>query len=78
MRKLDATALILAIVGAANWGLVAIGEFDLVAKLFGTEFGQTTAISRVVYGLVGISGVWLAARFAALMGREQRRVAVTA
>ncbi len=78
MRKLDATALILAIVGALNWGLVAIGEFDLVAKLFGTEFGETTAISRAVYGLVGVSGLWLAVRFAALMGRDRRRVAVTA
>ena len=41
MKKLDAVALALAIVGALNWGFVAIGEFDLVAKIFGMEFGET-------------------------------------
>ncbi len=71
MRKADFAALILAIVGALNWGLVAIGEFDLVAKIFGMEFGETSAISRVVYGLVGLSGLWLAARFAAIVGRSR-------
>jgi uncharacterized membrane protein YuzA (DUF378 family) len=71
MRKLDAAALILVIVGALNWGLVAIGEFDLVAKLFGMEFGETNALTRIVYGLVGVSGVWVAARFMAIMGRDR-------
>ena len=52
---------ILAIVGALNWGLVAIAEFDLVAAIFGLDFGETNAATRVVYGLVGISGVLLAA-----------------
>ena len=60
MKKLDVLALILVIVGALNWGLVAIGEFDLVAKLFGMEFGETNALTRVVYGLVGLSGIWIA------------------
>ena len=76
MRKLDAAALILVIVGALNWGLVAIAEFDLVATLFGMDFGETSAITRVVYGLVGVSGLWLATRFAALMGRDRDRVPV--
>jgi uncharacterized membrane protein YuzA (DUF378 family) len=71
MKKLDATALILVIVGALNWGLIAIGEFDLVAKIFGMEFGETNALTRVVYALVGVSGVWLAVRFMALMGRDE-------
>ena len=71
MKKLDAVALALVIVGALNWGLVAIGEFDLVAKIFGMEFGETNALTRVVYGLVGVSGVWLAVRFMALMGRDE-------
>lgn len=51
----------LAIVGALNWGLVAIAEFDLVAELFGLTFGETNAATRVVYGLVGLSGLVLAA-----------------
>lgn len=67
MRKLDIAAIGLAIVGALNWGLVALAEFDLVAALFGLSFGETNAITRIVYGLVGISGVYLATRAAALV-----------
>jgi uncharacterized protein len=78
MRKVDAGAMLLAIVGAVNWGLVAIAEFDLVASLFGMEFGETSALTRVVYGLVGLSGAWLAVRFGTLIGREHRRDAVIA
>jgi uncharacterized protein len=71
MRKLDIAALILVIVGALNWGLVALGEFDLVAKIFGLEFGETNAATRVVYGLVGLSGIWVAARLGSILGRSR-------
>jgi uncharacterized membrane protein YuzA (DUF378 family) len=71
-RKIDVLALILAIVGALNWGLVAIGEFDLVAEIFGLDFGETSAVTRVVYGLVGLSGLWLAARATTLLGARDR------
>lgn len=47
-------ALALVIIGAINWGLIGFFRFDLVASIFG---GQTAAISRVVYALVGISGL---------------------
>ena len=73
MRKLDAAALILVIVGALNWGLVALAEFDLVAKIFGMEFGETNAATRVIYGLVGLSGLWIAARATTLLGRNEQR-----
>jgi uncharacterized protein len=73
MRKLDIAALVLVIVGALNWGLVALAEFDLVAKIFGMEFGETNAASRLVYGLVGLSGVWIAARATTLVGRQDQR-----
>ena len=73
MRKLDTAALILVIVGALNWGLVALAEFDLVAKIFGMEFGQTDAASRVIYGLVGLSGVWVAVRATTLLARQDQR-----
>lgn len=76
MRKLDGLTLALVIVGALNWGLVAIAKFDLVATIFGLEFGETNALSRIVYGLVGLSGVWLAARFATLVGRSRESVAI--
>jgi uncharacterized membrane protein YuzA (DUF378 family) len=66
MRKLDLLAATLLIVGGLNWGLVAIAKFDLVAWIFGEDFGGTTVASRVVYGLVGLSAVYA---IAALLGR---------
>jgi uncharacterized protein len=60
MKALTTIAGALLIVGGLNWGLVAIGEFDLVAWLVGEEFGQTNAASRVVYGLVGLAAMYLA------------------
>ena len=52
---MDMIALILSIVGSLNWGLVALFKFDLVAWLFG---GQTALLSRLVYALVALAGVW--------------------
>ena len=59
MRYVNALALLLVIVGAANWLLVGIAKFDLVAALTGTTFGETNAVSSVIYILVGISGLLL-------------------
>ena len=61
MRILKAVALLLVIVGAVNWLLVGIAQFDLVAAITGDTFGETNALSSVVYILVGLSGVALAA-----------------
>lgn len=58
MKKLDVLAAVLVIVGALNWGLVAIAKFDLVAALFGMRFGETSALTAAVYGLVGLAGVY--------------------
>jgi len=66
MKGLTATAAVLTIVGGLNWGLVAIAKFDLVAWIFGLSFGQTNAVTRIVYGLVGIGAVILAARLASV------------
>lgn len=52
---MDIIALILSIVGSINWGLVGLFQFDLVAWLFG---GQSAVISRIVYALVGLAGLW--------------------
>ncbi|MBR4305133.1 MAG: DUF378 domain-containing protein [Clostridia bacterium] len=52
---MDKTALALVIVGAVNWGLISLFKFDLVAWIFG---GQTAFLSRVVYGLVFVAGLW--------------------
>ena len=58
MKIVNALAATLVIVGALNWGLVALGEFDLVAELFGLDFGETNAATRVIYGLVGLAAVY--------------------
>jgi uncharacterized membrane protein YuzA (DUF378 family) len=78
MKKLDILAGALVIVGALNWGLVALAEFDLVATLFGLDFGETNGLTRVVYGLVGLSGVWLITRAGALRSRMSDRERVAA
>jgi uncharacterized membrane protein YuzA (DUF378 family) len=52
---LDKIALVFVIIGAVNWGLVGLFQFDFVAFLFG---GTGAALSRVVYTLVALSGLW--------------------
>ena len=52
---MDSIALILSIIGSLNWGLVALFKFDLVAWIFG---GQSAVLSRIIYGLVGLAGLW--------------------
>ena len=52
---LDTVSLLLVIIGAVNWLLVGVFQFDLVAWLFG---GQDAVISRIVYALVGLAGLW--------------------
>ncbi|MHA6260779.1 DUF378 domain-containing protein [Sporosarcina sp. CAU 1771] len=54
MSAIGRITLALVIIGAINWGLIGFFKFDLVATLFG---GQTSFLSRVVYALVGLSGI---------------------
>lgn len=68
MKVLNILAAVLLIVGGLNWGLVAIAEFDLVAWITGQEFGETSALSRIVYALVGLSALYGISQLAA--GRE--------
>ncbi len=70
MKKLDLLTAALLIVGGLNWGLVAAAEFDLVATIFGLDFGQTNIASRVVYALVGVSAVYQAARLPSIQRVE--------
>jgi len=55
MTGWDKIILALIIIGALNWGLIGFFRFDLVAAIFG---GQLTAVSRLIYALVGLSGIW--------------------
>lgn len=73
MRKLDALALVLTIVGGLNWGLVGLFRFDLVAAIFGgMEFGETNLASRIIYTAVGLSAAYLLTRVRALLGGWER------
>ena len=54
MKIIDKIALVLIIIGAVNWGLIGLFGFDLVAAIF----GNMSLISRIVYSLVGVSGLW--------------------
>jgi len=72
MKKLDILAAVLVVVGGLNWGLVAVAKFDLVATLVGLDFGQTNAVSRVVYGLVGLAAAYQVVEQAAIRRRWSR------
>ncbi|MBP3041225.1 DUF378 domain-containing protein [Bacillaceae bacterium Marseille-Q3522] len=54
MSTLQRVALVFTIIGAINWGLIGFFQFDLIAFIFG---GQGAAISRLIYGIVGIAGL---------------------
>ena len=54
MKVIDTIALLLVIIGAINWGLIGIFNFNLVDTIFGVG----SVVSRVIYALVGISGLW--------------------
>ena len=69
MRKIDVTAAALVIIGALNWGLAGVFHLDLVAAVFGMKFGETSALSSVVYGLVGLSGLYQALTWKSIQRR---------
>ncbi len=52
---MDILALILVIIGALNWGLVGLFQFDLVAAIFG---GSAAVVSRIIYVIVALAGIW--------------------
>ena len=56
----DKIALLLTIVGALNWGSIGVFQFDLVAAIFG---GQDGTISRIIYTLVALAGIWCISLF---------------
>ena len=66
---IDRIALILAVIGGLNWGCIGLFQFDLVAWLFG---GQTGLVSRIIYTLVGLAGLWCVS----LLFRRHNRVGV--
>jgi uncharacterized protein len=78
MKVFDIIASVLVVVGALNWGLIAVAGFDLVATLFGMRFGEVSPLSVAVYGLVGAAGLYQALFWKRVQGRWMRPVAVGA
>ena len=68
MKAINYTALTLVIIGALNWLLVGIFQFDLVAAIFG---GSAAVLSRIIYILVGIAGLWCIAFYGKLRRRSE-------
>lgn len=68
LSPLTWVALVLTVIGALNWGLIGLLKFDLVAAIF----GNLSLLSRIVYTLVGLAGVYLIGDAARL--REERRI----
>jgi uncharacterized protein len=73
MKKLDVLTAVLLVVGGLNWGLISLARFDLVAAIFGLDFGQTNVGSRIIYGLVGLSAVYQAVQLRAMRERRANR-----
>ena len=72
MKRLNALAAILTIVGGLNWGLVGLFKFDLVAAIFGgMQFGEVNVASRIVYTLVGLSAAHLASQLRTLISTSE-------
>lgn len=67
-KGFDYTALTIVLIGAINWGLIGFFRFDLVSFLF----GNMTLLSRIVYGLVGLCGIYLVSAYGRItdMGNE--------
>jgi len=78
VKLIDIVASVLVIVGALNWGLVAVARFDLVAALFGMSFGEVSPVTAVVYGLVGLAGLYKAITFGRLPAGAAQGAAVGA
>ena len=72
MKRLNALAAILTIVGGLNWGLIGLFKFDLVAAIFGgMSFGEVNVASRIVYALVGLAALYLASQLRTLVGTSK-------
>ena len=75
MKKLDVLAAALVIIGSLNWGSAGVFHLDLVAAVFGMKFGETSALSTVVYSLVCLAGLYQALTWKAIQRRWHGNVA---
>ncbi len=66
MKVLNCVCLTIAIIGAINWGLIGFFDFNLVSAIF----GDATAFSRVIYALVGLSGLYMISMYGRATSRD--------
>lgn len=69
MKALNSIILALVIIGAINWGCIGIFGIDLIGALFG---GMTSAISRIIFTIVGLAGLWAFTFFNKVDNEEQQ------
>ena len=67
MKTLDYIALTIAIIGAVNWGLIGFFDWNLVASLF----GSMSLLSRIIYALVGLCGIYLLTMYMKIAAVDQ-------
>ncbi|MBQ7431900.1 MAG: DUF378 domain-containing protein [Lachnospiraceae bacterium] len=67
MKGLDYTLLVIGIIGAINWGLIGFFRFDLVSFLF----GDMTLLTRIIYAVVGIAGLYMISYFGRIGNGEE-------
>lgn len=75
LNPLEWLAAIILVVGGLNWGLVGLFEYDLVAEIFGEEWGTTNGITRTIYVIVGAAAIYTVLgllRMEAMTAREER------
>ena len=66
-RFFDYCCLVLVLIGAINWGLVGFFKFDLVKAIF----GNMTVVSRIIYAIIGLAGLYLISLFGRVRGFEE-------
>ena len=72
MKPIDILTAVLLVIGGLNWGLIAFGNFDLVATITGAgAFGNKNVLGAVIYGLVGLAAVYQALGWKAIQRRWQ-------
>lgn len=67
MKTLNVIILTFVIIGAVNWGLIGLFNFDLVAAIFG---GSASIISKIIYTIVGIAGLWSLTYYTKIVDEE--------
>ena len=69
MRTLDVIACVILIIGGLNWGLIGFFDFNLISMIF----GEMTALTRLIYCLIGLSGLYTIFQWKSMQKRGKRK-----